>query len=136
MPPYAEEAFKLVVAYCVARCGYLVAPAGMPTYPVRWTPEERTSTASKTRIEFPPPISRIPNVRQLAIALPLSHGTRLGGYEIRSQLGAGGKAEVYLAFDAELDQIKNSSLMRKGRCASRGLRTVDPHAGYPIVARP
>jgi hypothetical protein len=35
---------------------------------------------------------------------PLSPGTKLGRYEIRSQLGAGGMGEVYLATDQELDR--------------------------------
>ena len=34
----------------------------------------------------------------------LSPGTKLGRYEIRSQLGVGGMGEVYLAFDTELDR--------------------------------
>jgi len=35
---------------------------------------------------------------------PLSPGTKLGRYEIRSQLGAGGMGEVYLATGKELDR--------------------------------
>jgi len=33
-----------------------------------------------------------------------SAGTKLGHYEIRSQLGAGGMGDVYLAQDAKLDR--------------------------------
>ncbi|MGH9880643.1 MAG: serine/threonine protein kinase, partial [Pyrinomonadaceae bacterium] len=36
--------------------------------------------------------------------MTLTMGTRLGRYEIRSQLGAGGMGEVYLAVDTELDR--------------------------------
>jgi serine/threonine protein kinase/tetratricopeptide (TPR) repeat protein len=35
---------------------------------------------------------------------PLSSGTKLGHYEIRSKIGAGGMGEVYLAIDTELDR--------------------------------
>jgi eukaryotic-like serine/threonine-protein kinase len=35
----------------------------------------------------------------------INAGTRLGRYEIRSQLGAGGMGEVYLAVDTELDRM-------------------------------
>jgi serine/threonine protein kinase len=34
----------------------------------------------------------------------LTAGTKLGRYEIRSQIGAGGMGEVYLAQDAQLDR--------------------------------
>jgi serine/threonine-protein kinase len=36
--------------------------------------------------------------------MTLAQGTKLGRYEIRSQLGAGGMGEVYLAVDTELDR--------------------------------
>ena len=36
--------------------------------------------------------------------MTLEAGTKFGHYEIRSQLGAGGMGEVYLAFDTELDR--------------------------------
>src|SRR3989454_11657435 len=35
---------------------------------------------------------------------PLSSGTKLGRYEIRSKVGAGGMGEVYLAQDTKLDR--------------------------------
>jgi serine/threonine protein kinase/tetratricopeptide (TPR) repeat protein len=35
---------------------------------------------------------------------PLSSGTKLGHYQIRSKIGAGGMGEVYLAIDTELDR--------------------------------
>src|SRR5437870_5367503 len=36
--------------------------------------------------------------------MTISIGTKLGRYEIRSQLGAGGMGEVYLAQDTKLDR--------------------------------
>jgi len=36
--------------------------------------------------------------------MTISNGTRLGRYEIRSQLGVGGMGEVYLALDPQLDR--------------------------------
>src|SRR5258705_561160 len=38
------------------------------------------------------------------LATLITPGTQLGRYQIRSQLGAGGMGEVYLAFDTELDR--------------------------------
>jgi len=35
---------------------------------------------------------------------PFPQGTKLGRYEIRSQLGAGGMGEVYLALDSDLNR--------------------------------
>ena len=38
------------------------------------------------------------------MSTPLSPGTKVGRYEIRSQLGAGGMGEVYLGWDPQLDR--------------------------------
>src|SRR6476646_7783452 len=36
--------------------------------------------------------------------MPIDEGTKLGRYEIRSQVGAGGMGEAYLAQDTKLDR--------------------------------
>lgn len=36
--------------------------------------------------------------------MTIASGRKLGRYEVRSQLGAGGMGEVYLALDTELDR--------------------------------
>ena len=38
------------------------------------------------------------------VTTPITPGTQLGRYQIRSQIGAGGMGEVYSAFDTELDR--------------------------------
>ena len=43
--------------------------------------------------------------------MTLAQGTKLGRYEIRSQLGAGGMGEVYLACDITLDRKVALSLL-------------------------
>jgi serine/threonine protein kinase len=42
----------------------------------------------------------------------LPAGARLGRYEVKSQLGAGGMGEVYLALDNELDRTVAIKILR------------------------
>jgi serine/threonine protein kinase len=44
------------------------------------------------------------SIRQAKSLMTIAAGTRLGRYEIRSQLGAGGMGEVYLVWDTQLDR--------------------------------
>ena len=48
---------------------------------------------------------------------PLSSGTKLGRYEIRSKIGAGGMGEVYLALDTELDRTVAIKILPAGLAA-------------------
>jgi len=50
---------------------------------------------------------------------PLSPGTKLGRYEIRSLLGAGGMGEVYLAIDQELDRTVALKILSKELASDR-----------------
>ena len=50
----------------------------------------------------------------------LPSGTRLGRYEIRSQLGAGGMGEVYLAQDTNLDRKVALKILPTGVAAHPG----------------
>src|SRR5436305_4390532 len=63
---------------------------------------------------------RFPLVERVGVRIlfaVLEPGTRLGRYEIRSQLGAGGMGEVYLAEDTRLDR-KAALKIRPGDVAT------------------
>src|SRR4051794_7910747 len=48
--------------------------------------------------------SRVKRLSNDQNVMPLSPGTRLGRYEIRSLIGEGGMGEVYLAYDRQLER--------------------------------
>ena len=50
---------------------------------------------------------------------PLSPGTKLGRYEIRSQIGAGGMGEVYLAHDTNLERTVALKILPANLAADR-----------------
>jgi serine/threonine protein kinase len=52
--------------------------------------------------------------------LPLSSGTKLGRYEIRSQLGAGGMGEVYLVQDTQLERTIALKILPAAVTSDRG----------------
>src|SRR5262244_3531605 len=56
------------------------------------------------------------NAREI---MALTIGTKLGRYEIRSQLGAGGMGEVYLAQDTRLDRKVALKILPDGVAADR-----------------
>src|SRR6476619_3463215 len=47
--------------------------------------------------------------------MALSSGSRLGRFEIRGPLGAGGMGEVYVAYDHDLDREVAIKVIRDGR---------------------
>lgn len=51
--------------------------------------------------------------------MPVAPNTRLGRYEIRSLLGAGGMGEVYLAYDTELERIVALKLLNEDLAADQ-----------------
>src|SRR6266567_2104806 len=62
-----------------------------------------SSVIPRTRIESPG-LVKIPPAGPKHPAMTIAAGTRLGRYEIRSQIGEGGMGEVYLAQDTKLDR--------------------------------
>jgi eukaryotic-like serine/threonine-protein kinase len=52
--------------------------------------------------------------------MTIASGTRLGRYEIRSQIGAGGMGEVYLAQDTKLDRKVALKILPAGVAFDRG----------------
>jgi serine/threonine protein kinase len=65
--------------------------------------------------------------------MPIDAGTRLGRYEVRSSLGAGGMGEVYLAYDTSLRRLVAIKLLpaefthNKVRLSCFESRASDPH---------
>src|ERR1700683_4978070 len=58
-----------------------------------------------THPESPRPRATCCTGHNSALPMALTSGTKLGPYEIQSQLGAGGMGEVYRARDTRLDRI-------------------------------
>ena len=52
--------------------------------------------------------------------MPVTPGTKLGRYEIRSQLGAGGMGEVYLALDLKLDRTVALKVLPSNLASDQG----------------
>lgn len=69
--------------------------------------------------------------------VPLKSGTRLGSYEIRSPIGAGGIGEVYRAYDGRLDREVAINVvpcgLQPGESMAIGHHHVD-HCVSPSVA--
>ena len=56
----------------------------------------------------------------------LTAGTRLGPYEILSQIGAGGMGEVYEARDTRLDRTVAVKVLGQQRASSEELQRFEP----------
>jgi len=66
--------------------------------------------------------------------MPLQAGTRLGPYEIQSQIGAGGMGEVYRARDTRLDRIVAVKVLAPDLAGNGEFRTRFAHEAKAISA--
>ncbi len=57
--------------------------------------------------------------------MAINQGTKLGRYEIRSKLGAGGMGEVYLAQDTKLDRKVALKILPNGICRWTDLASIN-----------
>ncbi|HEX6732746.1 MAG TPA: hypothetical protein VF074_22190 [Pyrinomonadaceae bacterium] len=62
------------------------------------------------------------NVQNQRMSSPLSRGTKLGRYQIRSQIGTGGMGEVYLAEDTELGRTVAIKILPEAFASDQQLR--------------
>jgi serine/threonine protein kinase len=56
--------------------------------------------------------------------MALTSGTKLGRYEIRSKIGAGGMGEVYLAQNTQLDRQVALKILPAEIASRRGLKAM------------
>ena len=52
--------------------------------------------------------------------MPLSVGDKLGHYEIRALIGAGGMGEIYRAYDRHLERDVALNICQRAFCPTRG----------------